>query len=147
MDEKPTWNDNKRLLVELWPKWKPSDAEARILNQRWGSLHQDILREIIEGHRLVRQAVPDLTRIHSEYCDRTTHLRPAIGRPPEARFVSVAGPSQAEEEEFRRWAEEIVSTATDEEVKRARRRFNMALDTTKALACAIDYCRAHPRDD
>jgi hypothetical protein len=145
MDDKPTWNDNKRLMAALWPKWKPSDAEGRILNERWGSLHQDILRTIIEGHRLVRQAVPDLTRIHSEYCERTTHLRPAVGRPPEARFVSVQGPSQAEEEEFQRWAEKTVAEASAEEIQAVRRRFDMALDSPKALACAIDYCREHPR--
>lgn len=56
-----TWNDNKILMGKLWPRWAPSPEEASILNRKWGSLHQDKLRDCIEQHKLVRNSKPDIS--------------------------------------------------------------------------------------
>lgn len=141
--EQTTWNDNKRLMAALWPKWKPSDEEARLLNQRWGSLKQHILKTCIENHRFVRQAVPDVTAIHREYCTITTVDRPVIET--KRRMEEVRGPSAQEVAEWDAWATEYLKTVTQAEIRAACDRIGLTPRSPRLLAETVRYCREHPR--
>ena len=63
-----TWMDNRKLMDELWPKWRLEPVLSSILNEKWGSLHQDKLQSCIRQHRLVRDSKPDISAIHKAYC-------------------------------------------------------------------------------
>jgi len=141
--EPTTWNENKRLMANLWPKWKPSADEGRLLNERWGHLKQEILRTCIENHRFVRQAVPDVTAIHREYCTITTVDRPVVET--RRRMEEVRGPSTQEIAEWDAWAAEYLKTVTQAEIRAACDRIGLTPRSPRLLAEAVRYCRENPR--
>ena len=140
--EQITWIDNKKLMVELWPSWKPSQAEANLLNRRWGQLHQDKLRECIEQHRLERDKVPDISTIHKTYCKITGVTENGYDGRRDAvktRNEAVTGPTQQEYAEWDAWAAGIMATATEDEIETAKERYGVKTD--RLLAVAIDHMR------
>ena len=138
--------ETKRLMHSLWPKWKADEEVGRLLNERWAHLHQDKLRECIRNHRFVREVKPDITAIHAAYCKVTgesaasTEAAAEIARTRRESFA-VAGPSPAELEDWGRWAEDILATASEQEIVAARERTGITGANRRILAVAVDHCR------
>jgi hypothetical protein len=138
--------ETKRLMQRLWPKWKADEELGRLLNERWGQLHQDKLRDAVRQHRLVRNVTPDITAIHKEYCkisgeDAGTHERNHEIRRTQRAREEWAGPSPAEREADEQWAKEILSTATASEIRQVRESVGLNLKNDLWLAVAIDRMR------
>jgi hypothetical protein len=143
-----TWNDNKILMGKLWPRWQPSPEEASILNRKWGSLHQDKLRDCIEQHKLVRSSRPDIAAIHKAYCAITPAAAEIAGRSEvettRRDATALQGPSPADYADWDAWAKGVLSTATRQEIEAAQERLGISPDTHRVLAVAIEYCRKNP---
>jgi hypothetical protein len=138
--------ETKRLMQRLWPKWKADEELGRLLNERWGQLHQDKLRDAVRQHRLVRNVTPDITAIHKEYCkisgeDAGTHERNHEIRRTQRAREEWAGPSPAEREADEQWAKEILATATASEIRQVRESVGLNLKNDLWLAVAIDRMR------
>jgi hypothetical protein len=143
-----TWNDNKILMGKLWPRWSPSSEEASILNRKWGSLHQDKLRDCIEQHKLVRNSKPDISAIHKAYCAITPAAEIAGRSEVEItrrNASAVQGPTAQEYADWDAWAKEVLKTATAAEIDAAKERLGVSPDTHRVLAVAIEYCRKNPQ--
>ena len=138
--------ETKRLMQRLWPKWKADEELGRLLNERWGQLHQDKLRDAVRQHRFVRNVTPDITAIHKEYCkisgeDAGTHERNHEIRRTQRAREEWAGPSPAEREADEQWAREILATATASEIRQVRESVGLNLKNDLWLAVAIDRMR------
>jgi len=138
--------ETKRLMQRLWPKWKADEELGRLLNERWGQLHQNKLRDAVRQHRLVRNVTPDITAIHKEYCkisgeDAGTHERNHEIRRTQRAREEWAGPSPAEREADEQWAKEILATATASEIREVRESVGLNLKNDLWLAVAIDRMR------
>ena len=144
-----TWNDNKILMGKLWPRWAPSPEEASILNRKWGSLHQDKLRDCIEQHKLVRNSKPDISAIHKAYCAITPAAAEIAGRSEvettRRNANAVQGPTPQEYAEWDAWAVEVLKTATAAEIDAARERIGVGVQSDRVLAVLVDYCRNTPK--
>ena len=144
-----TWNDNKILMGKLWPRWAPSPEEASILNRKWGSLHQDKLRDCIEQHKLVRNSKPDISAIHKAYCAITPAAAEIAGRSEvditRRNANAVQGPTPQEYAEWDAWAVEVLKTATQAEIDAARERIGVGVQSDRVLAVLVDYCRNTPK--
>ena len=144
-----TWNENKILMGKLWPRWAPSPEEASILNRKWGSLHQDKLRDCIEQHKLVRNSKPDISAIHKAYCAITPAAAEIAGRSQvditRRNASAVQGPTPQEYAEWDAWAADVLKTATQAEIDAARERIGVGVLSDRVLAVAVDYCRNTPR--
>ena len=144
-----TWNENKILMGKLWPRWAPSPEEASILNRKWGSLHQDKLRDCIEQHKLVRNSKPDISAIHKAYCAITPAAAEIAGRSQvditRRNANAVQGPTPQEFAEWDAWAAEVLKTATQAEIDAARERVGVGVHSDRVLAVLVDYCRNTPR--
>ena len=140
-----TWNENKILMGKLWPRWAPSPEEASILNRKWGSLHQDKLRDCIEQHKLVRNSKPDISAIHKAYCAITPAAAEIAGRSQvditRRNASAVQGPTPQEYAEWDAWAAEVLKTATQAEIDAARERVGVGVHSDRVLAVLVDYCR------
>lgn len=140
-----TWNENKILMGKLWPRWAPSPEEASILNRKWGSLHQDKLRDCIEQHKLVRNSKPDISAIHKAYCAITPAAAEIAGRSEiditRRNASAVQGPTPQEYAEWDAWAAEVLLTATQAEIDAARERVGVGVHSDRVLAVLVDYCR------
>jgi hypothetical protein len=138
--------ETKRLMQRLWPKWKADEELGRLLNERWGQLRQDKLRDAVRQHRLVRNVTPDITAIHKEYCkisgeDAGTHERNHELRRTQCAREEWAGPSPAEREADERWARDMLATATEAEIREVRESVGLQLKNELWLAVAIDLHR------
>lgn len=144
-----TFNDNMALIEELWPKYRMEPSLRSIIVERWGSLHQDKLRECIRQHRLERDTKPDVAAIHKAYCRITgVDTGSDVSQREIARTRRQAeetkGPTEAEIQAWDYWAEAIISSATNSELKEIRERFNLEPTHRRYLACMLDYIRKHP---
>ena len=144
-----TFNDNMALIEELWPKYRMEPSLRSIIVERWGSLHQDKLRECIRQHRLERDTKPDVAAIHKAYCRITgVDTGSDVSQREIARTRRQAeetkGPTEAEIQAWDYWAEAIISSATNSELKEIRERFNLEPTHRRYLACMLDYVRKHP---
>ena len=136
--------ETKRLMQRLWPKWKADDELGKILNERWGQLHQDKLREAMRQHRLVRNVTPDITAIHKAYCKITGITENGYDGRQDAvktRMQAVTEPTQQELEEWDAWAAQVLSTATEREIAAVKERLGLEPQTDRVLAVAVDHCR------
>lgn len=143
-----TWNDNKVLLKNLWPGWKPDETLADLLNARWSQLRQDKLRECIQNHRFERDSSPDISAIHKAYARITQGERDAsVAEVEVARTQAerIEGPSPEELAAWDRYADEIIASATPDEIARCKERFQwLDLDNRRMLGDCIAYIRKHP---
>lgn len=144
-----TFQDNMALLEELWPRFRMEPSLRSIIVEKWGSLHQDKLRECIRQHRLERDTKPDIAAIHKGYC-RVTGIdsgsdvaQREIAR-TRKQAQECAGPTEAELEAWDYWAESVIATATDHELRTITERFNLVPTSRRYLATMIDYARKHP---
>ena len=143
-----TWMDNRTLMGELWPKWTLEPELSRLLNERWGSLHQDKLRDCIRQHRLERDTKPDIAAIHKAYCaimPQADVVARSDVQHTRRNANAVQGPTPAEIEEWDAWAAEVLKTATQAEIDAARERVGVGVLSDRVLAVAVDYCRNTPR--
>lgn len=143
-----TWNDNRALMAELWPKWKMEPALLRLIDKKWGQLHQDKLRDCIEQHRLERDATPDISAIHKAYCKITggqwdEQNQREIKR---TRAEIVEGPSLQEIAEWESDAKAILATATPQEIAAAKERMGMNVRQPRIVALMVEWCRQNPID-
>ena len=146
----PSWGQNKMLMCDLWPKWKPTPAEAGLLNERWGSLKQDKLRECIKNNRMSRNQIPDLTAIHTEYCKVTGQQYAQIAGHSEVDTTrqsasALQGPSSQEIAEWEAWAAKTLANVTDAEIEAVRDMMTYVPTTARVLAVAVDYVRSQGR--
>jgi hypothetical protein len=144
-----TFNDNMALIEELWPKYRMEPSLRSIIVEKWGSLHQDKLRECIRQHRLERDTKPDVAAIHKAYCRITgVDTGSDVSQREIARTRRQAeetqGPTEAEIQAWDYWAEAIINSATNSELKEIRERFNLEPTHRRYLACMVDYIRKHP---
>lgn len=143
-----TWIDNKIYLCKLWPKYKPTPEEGDLLNERWGSLKQDILRECIKQHRLERDSRPDLSAIHKAYCKitATAHTAGVASTEIEDTRAQVCVPPSASElADWDTWAAKILETVTDEEIEAVRETMTYVPTTSRVLAVAVEHVRLQGR--
>ena len=143
-----TWIDNKIYLCKLWPKYKPTPEEGDLLNERWGSLKQDILRECIKQHRLERDSKPDLSAIHKAYCKITATAHTAGVASTEiedTRAQTCIPPSASELAEWEAWAAKTLANVTDAEIEAVREMMTYIPTTARVLAVAVDYVRSQGR--
>jgi hypothetical protein len=140
--------DNMALMEALWPKFTMEKEVRDIVYEKWQHFHQDKLRDCIRQHRLERDSKPDIAAIHKRYCaisgqDRTTPVMDARRTRREAN--AIAGPSTAELEAWDHWAEDILATATPEEIATVRERVSLTLSAPRILAVAVDWHRKNPQ--
>ncbi len=144
MQQPTTWSDNKIYLCKLWPKYKPTPEEGNLLNERWGSLKQDILRECIKQHRFERDSRPDLSAIHKAYCKitATAHTAGVASTEIEDTRAQVCVPPSASElADWDTWAAKILETVTDEEIEAVRETMTYVPTTSRVLAVAVEHVR------
>ena len=119
------------------------------MNRKWGSLHQDKLRDCIEQHKLVRNSKPDISAIHKAYCAITPAAAEIAGRSQvditRRNASAVQGPTPQEYAEWDAWAAEVLKTATQAEIDAARERVGVGVHSDRVLAVLVDYCRNTPR--
>ena len=143
-----TWMDNRTLMGELWPKWTLEPELLRLLCEKWGSLHQDKLRDCIRQHRLERDTKPDIAAIHKAYCaimPQADVVARSDVQHTRMNANAVQGPTPAEIEEWDAWAAEVLKTATQAEIDAARERVGVGVHSDRVLAVLVDYCRNTPR--
>ena len=143
-----TWMDNRTLMGELWPKWTLEPELSRLLNERWGSLHQDKLRDCIRQHRLERDTKPDIAAIHKAYCaimPQADVVARSDVQHTRKNASAVQGPNPQEYAEWDAWAAEVLKTATQAEIDAARERVGVGVHSDRVLAVLVDYCRNTPR--
>ncbi len=143
----PTFLENMALVAELWPKFQMDKALRDIVYEKWQALHQDKLRDCIRQHRLERDSKPDIAAIHKKYCAITGQDRPT-NIPDASRTRRQAdrcvGPSPEELEEWEAWAEELLATASDAEIREVHERLGLTFTARRFLAIAVEYCRKNP---
>jgi len=147
MNDPITWPDNKRYMVSLWPRWKPTEAEAGLINSRWCHLDQEKLRLCMDNNRLKRSRVPDLAAIHQEYCKITGHGNPGqhVVKRTTQYLEETRGPSEQELKQWDRESELILETATKQEIEEAKERLGIEPHGNRVLGMMVEYCRKHPR--
>lgn len=143
----PTFLENMALVAELWPKFQMDKALRDIVYEKWQALHQDKLRDCIRQHRLERDSKPDIAAIHKKYCaitgqDRPTNIPDASRTRRQAERC--VGPSPEELEEWEAWAEELLATASDAEIREVHERLGLTFTARRFLAIAVEYCRKNP---
>lgn len=143
----PTFLENMALVAELWPKFQMDKALRDIVYEKWQALHQDKLRDCIRQHRLERDSKPDIAAIHRRYCAITGQDRPT-NIPDASRTRRQAdrcmGPTPEELEEWEAWAEELLATASDAEIREVHERLGLTFTARRFLAIAVEYCRKNP---
>lgn len=136
-------------MGELWPKWKLEPELSRLLNERWGLLHQDKLRDCIRQHRLERDTKPDIASIHKAYCAIVPQAADVVARSEvhatRVNASAVQGPTAHEYAEWDAWAVEVLKTATQAEIDAARERIGVGVQSDRVLAVLVDYCRKTPQ--
>jgi hypothetical protein len=140
--------DNRNLMGELWPKWTLEPELSRLLNERWGSLHQDKLRDCIRQHRLERDTKPDIASIHKSYCAIMPQADVVARNDVQHTRMNanaVQGPTLQDYADWDAWAVKVLSTATSAEIDAARERIGVGVQSDRVLAVLVDYCRNTPQ--
>ena len=147
--DKITWPDNKVFMCKLWPRWKPDENLAALLNARWSHLRQDKLRECIENHRFERDSTPDIAAIQKAYGALTgaSELASAADREVDRTRADATQPmTAAEEAAWDAHVERILATASAEEIAAVRERLTfLPMSSRRMLGLAVEYCRKNPR--
>ena len=143
----PTFLENMALMESLWPKFTMEKEVRDIVYEKWQHFHQDKLRDCIRQHRLERDSKPDIAAIHKRYCaitgqDRPTNI-PDVSR-TRRQADRCMGPTPEELEEWEAWAEELLATASDAEIRDVHERLGLTFTARRFLAIAVEYCRKNP---
>lgn len=142
-----TWQDNRALMGELWPRWRLEPPLSRLIDKKWGQLHQDKLRDCIEQHRLERDTTPDISAIHKAYCKITggQYEQDAQREVTRTRAEFVDGPSPQEIADWEAWAEVVLAKATPQEVAAAKEYYGLNVSSRRVLALLVDEWRREGR--
>lgn len=147
--DRMTWADNKVFMCKLWPKWKPDEHLAALLNSRWSHFRQDKLRECIENHRFERDSTPDIAAIQKAYGAMTGAAEAAVAGEREVQRTRADLPQPLTPAEQAAWdadVDRILASASADEVAAVKRRMTFVpLSSRRMLAAAIEYCRENPR--
>lgn len=143
----PTWLENRAYMGELWPRWRLEPALSRLLDERWGGLLQDRLHECIKQHRMERDSTPDVSAIHDAYCRMTGHGQEGRTAVKQTRryLEEVRGPSEADLAAWDREADQILATATPEEIKEAKAHYGVDAQTRRVLSLMVQLRRDRRR--
>jgi hypothetical protein len=115
-----TYPLNYAMMRELWPDWNATDASAGLFAERCADLNQRVLMDVIKRHRCEpagQYKEPKIHRVLEMYGEvmRESSVRAQFS----SQVVSTdLTPEEAAELDIE--ADEIISTATDEEVRAAR---------------------------
>ena len=144
--DKVTWQENRALMGELWPKWRLEPSLSRLIDKKWGQLHQDKLRDCIEQHRLERDTTPDISAIHKQYCKITggqweEDSQREVNR---TRADFVQGPLPHELAQWEADAERILATAGPHEIAAAQERMGLHVTQRRIIALMVEWCRQNP---
>jgi len=144
--DKVTWQENRALMGELWPRWRLEPSLSRLIDKKWGQLHQDKLRDCIEQHRLERDTTPDISAIHKQYCKITggqweEDSQREVNR---TRAEFVQGPSPHELADWEADAERILATAGPHEIAAAQERMGLHVTQRRIIALMVEWCRQNP---
>lgn len=144
--DKPSYLSTWSLITSLWSDWNPNDATARLCAERWGELHQDHLQEAAKLHKMEASGQyrePKIHRIMEIYASRTTTAW--VGSEPAQREWKTDEITPSEEAEWDRWAEDVMSNVTDDELAEAAT-LVPANSRNRVMACAVDFVRNRRRD-
>ena len=142
-----TWMDNRKLMEEMWPKWKLEPVLSSLLNEKWGSLHQDKLQSCIRQHRLVRDFKPEIATIHKAYCALIPQNLIGEREVEQTRddLQRCTPPSERELQEWDDWAAVILANVTDDEIEAVREQMTYVPTTNRVLAVAVEHVRLNAK--
>jgi hypothetical protein len=142
----PKWYETWKMVLGLWPEWKPTPATIHWLTERWNALHQDKLQDAIKQHRMEASAEkagrPVYNRIQELYVERTMPMQQQ--RKVQAIIKTAQPLSPEDARAWDKWAASIMATVTPAEIRAAQDRLGITLTNERILATAIDYCRKTP---
>lgn len=136
----PTYLSTWSLINSLWPEWHPNDATASLCAERWSSIRQDKLQEAVKLHKMEASGQykePKIHRIMEIYAARTASSF-ETSEPAREKW-QVPEPTQQELDEWDRWAEDVLSDVTEDELEQAQKL--VPASGNRMLACAVDYLR------
>jgi hypothetical protein len=101
----------------------------------------------MDNNRLKRSRVPDLAAIHQEYCKITGHGNPGqhVVERTKRYIDETRGPTEAETAAWEREADEILATATPEEIKAAKEHYGIDPQTNRVLSLMVQTLRDRRR--
>jgi hypothetical protein len=142
-----TWMDNRKLMEEMWPKWKLEPVLSSLLNEKWGSLHQDKLQTCIRQHRLVRDFKPEIAAIHKAYCALIPQNLVGEREVEQTRddLQRCTPPSERELKEWDEWAETMLNDVTVRELEQVSEFIGHVPESRRILAVAVEHVRLNTK--
>lgn len=120
--------------------------DGEVVRRALGELHQDHLQEAAKLHKMEASGQyrePKIHRIMEIYASRTTTAW--VGSEPAQREWKTDEITPSEEAEWDRWAEDVMSNVTDDELAEAAT-LVPANSRNRVMACAVDFVRNRRRD-
>jgi len=139
-----TYSKNYAVMRELWTNWQATDATAALFAERCAELNQRVLNDCIKRHRCEASGQYNEPKIHRILEMYGETMR---GMSVQRTFVAKINDSDLTPEEIAEQdidAEEIIASATAEEVKRACSAYPIEAHTSvgkRLLAAAIRRMR------
>lgn len=139
--------DNRKLMEEMWPKWKLEPVLSSLLNEKWGSLHQDKLQSCIRQHRLVRDFKPEIATIHKAYCALIPQNLVGEREVEQTRddLQRCTPPSERELQEWDDWAETMLNDVTVQELEQVSDFIGHVPESRRILAVAVEHVRLNTK--
>lgn len=139
--------DNRKLMEEMWPKWKLEPVLSSLLNEKWGSLHQDKLQSCIRQHRLVRDFKPEIATIHKAYCALIPQNLVGEREVEQTRddLQRCTPPSERELQEWDDWAETMLNDVTVRELEQVSDFIGHIPESRRILAVAVEHVRLNTK--
>lgn len=139
-----TYSRNYAIMRELWTNWKATDATAALFAERCAELNQRVLNDCIKRHRCEASGQYNEPKIHRILEMYGETMR---GMSVQQTFVAKVNDSDLTPEEIAEQdldSEEIIASATVDEVKRACSAYPIEANTNvgkRLLAAAIRRMR------
>lgn len=134
-----TYALNWALMTSLWSEWCPNDHAASVYLDNLSRLDQNLLQRAIRQHKaeeLGQYKEPKLFRL-VQLCDQ---FQPKP-EPKDRTSWKVEGPSADEIKEWERWAEDVLSDVTEDELAEARK-VCASWQSPRLLAIVVDHVRS-----
>ena len=134
-------------MEEMWPKWKLEPVLSSLLNEKWGSLHQDKLQSCIRQHRLVRDFKPEIATIHKAYCALIPQNLVGEREVEQTRddLQRCTPPSERELQEWDDWAETMLNDVTVQELEQVSDFIGHIPESRRILAVAVEHVRLNAK--
>lgn len=140
--QQPSYLQTWSLITSLWSEWCPNDATAKLCAERWSQLHQDHLQAAAKLHKMEASGQykePKIHRIMDIYAQRTSKDWGADGTSRPKEDWKTPEIPQHELDDWDRWADDVLSDVTEEELKEAQAICQFT--KPRILACAVDFVR------